>query len=40
MAFNFDFLKKKVWQVDGLTITIGGLIIAAVVVYLIWRARK
>ena len=40
MAFNLDFLKNKVSQVDGLTITIGGLILAAVIIWLVLRARK
>lgn len=40
MAFNLDFLKNKVWQVDGLTVTIGGLVLAAVIVWLVLRARK
>ena len=34
-----EILRNRVYQFDGLQITVGGLLIAAVVIYLIWRAR-
>ncbi len=37
---NLDFLKQKVWAVDGLTLTVGGVLLAALIIFLIWRARK
>ncbi len=39
MAFNLDFLRNKVYQVNGLTITVGGLIVAAIVLYIVLRKK-
>jgi hypothetical protein len=36
MGLSLDTLKKKVFQVDGLTVTIGGAILIAVAAYLIF----
>jgi len=37
---NLEFLRKKVWQVDGVTVTIGAILLLVVVGYLIMRARR
>ena len=39
MAFNLDFLKQKVFQFNGVQITVGVLVVA-VVIFLIWRAAR
>ncbi len=40
MALSLDFLKKKVWSIDGLTLTVGGVILAVVLVYLFFFRKK
>lgn len=37
---NLEFLKKKVFQVDGITMTVGVLLLILVVGYLWLRARR
>ena len=38
---NFlNVLRQKVWQVDGVTVTIGAILLLVVVGYLIMRARR
>ncbi len=39
MALDLGVLRNRVYQIDGLQITVGGLILAALILYLIWRAR-
>jgi hypothetical protein len=34
-----DTLKKQVWAVDGLTITVGGLLVIGVLAFLILSGR-
>lgn len=36
---NFGFLKNKVWQVDGLQLTVGGLLLVLLIAYLLWRRK-
>ena len=40
MTFNLDFLKQKVWQVDGVTVTVGLILVIVIVGYVIMRARR
>lgn len=37
---NLDFLRQKVFQFDGVQVTVGALIVGAVVIYLTWRVMK
>lgn len=34
---NLDFLQKKIFQVDGLTITVGVILAAVIVIWLLRR---
>jgi UPF0716 family protein affecting phage T7 exclusion len=36
---SLDFLKNKVWQVDGITVTVGVVLLIIVIGFLIMRAR-
>jgi hypothetical protein len=36
MGLSLDTLKKKVFNVDGLTVTIGGAIVVVILAYLIF----
>ena len=40
MTLDLGVLRNRVYQIDGVQITVGGLILAAVIVVLILRARK
>jgi len=37
---SLDFLKNKVWQVDGITVTVGAVLLVLVIGFLVMRARK
>ena len=37
---NLDFLKRKVWQVDGITVTVGLVLVIVVVGVLYMKSRK
>jgi hypothetical protein len=34
-----EFLKKKVFGIDGITLTVGGVILIVVLIYLYKRSR-
>jgi hypothetical protein len=40
MGLSLATLKQKVFQFDGLTVTIGGVILAVVLVYLFFFRKK
>ncbi len=40
MTLDLGILRNRVYQIDGVQITVGGLILAAVIIVLILRARK
>ena len=40
MTLDLGVLRNRVYQIDGVQITVGGLILAAVIIVLILRARK
>ncbi len=37
---SLDFLKNKVYKVDGIQITVGAVIVLVVIGYLVLRARR
>lgn len=39
MALNLGFLKTRVFQFDGMQITV-GLLLAVLVIYLVWRSAR
>ncbi|KKM63443.1 hypothetical protein LCGC14_1511380 [marine sediment metagenome] len=40
MTLDLGILRNRVYQIDGLQITVGGVLLAIVVLYLIMRARR
>lgn len=40
MSLDLGFLKTKVWQVDGVTVTVGLVLLVVVIGFLVMRARK
>ena len=36
---NLDFLKSKVFEFNGLQVTVGALVLIVVVGYLVYRAK-
>ena len=40
MTLDLGVLRNRVYQIDGVQITVGGLILAAVIIVLLLRARK
>lgn len=40
MIQPIELLRKKVFQVDGLTLTVGGIVVVLVLVWLYMRLRK
>jgi hypothetical protein len=40
MAFSLDMLKQKVFQFDGIQVTVGALIVVVVIAFLVFRARR
>lgn len=38
-VFDLGVLREKVWEFNGLQLTVGGLILVVVIAYLVYRAR-